>query len=613
MPPEIVRLCAHEKLILDVIRKQAGTFDKAVLECVMNGIEAQLATTAKPKIWIEYSDEGNGVLVVRDPGRGFRSRKEINEWFAQFGTPHEASEGKKWAEFRMGRGQAFSFGRNVWRTGTFRMEYDLETDPAERSYKCSHALDFALESDLENYPGCEVTIHFYKRQVGKGYFYSSVDAFKSAIKKQVEFMEGEIYFNGEQINTPASECTWDIVTEDAYFMFGKGHDLTLYNMGAYVKPYDAASAGVTGVVVSKEKMDVNFARNSILSTCEIFQRIWLVIRDNKVKRIRAESRWLNDNQKINALLELRDGEIKYSDIKTLGLFELAGGKFLSLDAVRKMRSPWTFAMRGDDVADRLDYLNEAICFADDVLAALDYTGKPVDFFNWLLRESFRDCDGGPKSSDWNKIRAFYRDFSTLADGYDSVHKILSTDDQSKAERRFLRAMESYQCWRGRTLCIGTCDTANGWTDGSSYIVFNRAFLKDNNPGYDGGVAACVTLAIHELAHDSDDTGTHVHSAEFYRAYHDLTRGSALHIIASLARKLDRVKWETKAEEEAEKAAKALARRDKALGLKKVVVIDPMVVQPKINGANVVIVAGKVAASPKVRIVKKSKRRRLRRF
>ena len=152
MVSETIRLTAHEKFIIASMKRQAGTVEKAVLELVMNSIEAQLDAQGRtnpkkpPQVWIEYIDEGNGKLIVRDPGRGFRNRQEIMNWFAMFGTPHDESEGKKWAEFRMGRGQAFSFGKNTWRTGKFLMVYDLETHPDERTYAKpdgdNHVLDF---------------------------------------------------------------------------------------------------------------------------------------------------------------------------------------------------------------------------------------------------------------------------------------------------------------------------------------------------------------------------------------------------------------------------------------------------------------------------------------
>src|SRR6059058_5478397 len=89
----------HEKLLVDVIMRQAGSIEKAILEGVMNSIEAG-ATRVDVKVEPR-------AIEITDDGRGFRSRQEIETFFETFGQPHDASEGKRWAQFRMGRGQLF--------------------------------------------------------------------------------------------------------------------------------------------------------------------------------------------------------------------------------------------------------------------------------------------------------------------------------------------------------------------------------------------------------------------------------------------------------------------------------------------------------------------------
>ncbi len=627
MVTEIVRLSAHEKFIIDGIKKQAGSVEKAVLELVMNAIEAQLASKSTPVVNIDFSvgeDGSNPTLVVRDLGRGFKNRNEIEQWFAKFGTPHNEcpecqktmrlqgdtyvcvcgyeTEGRTWAEFRMGRGQAFSFGRNVWRTGKFRMEYDLETDPDDRTYSHkdgteNHVLDFSLQSNLPNQQGCEVSVFFYENPIGNGY--RSLDDFKASIKHHVEFMEGKITFNGEQINTPASECDWDVETDDACFMFGKGNKLALYNIGAFVNDHSAADMGLTGVVVSKQKLMVNFARNDVMQSCPIWKRIQVIIRENRIKKVRRAARRLNNDERISTLLDLLCGDASYDEVKTIGLLELTDGKVLSLDAIRKIRSHWTFASPGSRIADRLMQVDEAICFSTHTLDSVSYSGDERDFFEWLLKEH----DSGELPNGWDKIKAFYKPFEGLSSGYENVYRIIPTSKLSKAERCFLRVMERFDRWKGRTLCIGTSDTANAWTDGSTYIAFDRKFLKRNNPQYYTGAAALVTLAYHEMAHDDDDTGTHFHNVEFYQKYHDMTcMTCVMDMIGELPHKMSGQKWQDQAEETAEKEAKKKAARDVKLGIKRVV-------RKQENVA--AAAATRITHTPKPRVVKAKKKRRRR--
>ena len=94
----------------------------------------------------------------------------------------------------------------------------------------------------------------------------------------------------------------------------------------------------------------------------------------------------------------------------------------------------------------------------------------------------------------------------------------------------------------------------------------------------------MTLGFHELAHDTDDTGSHIHGVEFYEAYHDMTRGMALHWISNLSYKMRAQKNQDQADVEAEKEAKKEARREKKLGVaravKRLTHIPTKVVEPK---------------------------------
>ena len=74
----------HKKLLLDVIRKQAGSIDKAVLEGVMNSIEANATGVFADFIIVD----GKAVLSIKDDGMGISTEKELIEHFETFGTPH---------------------------------------------------------------------------------------------------------------------------------------------------------------------------------------------------------------------------------------------------------------------------------------------------------------------------------------------------------------------------------------------------------------------------------------------------------------------------------------------------------------------------------------------
>jgi len=483
----------HPKLLLDVIKRQAGSLHKAILEGTMNAIEARCS---RLDITFE-SEKNNGFLTIEDDGEGIGSAEDIKHFFETFGTPHDASEHKTWAQFRMGRGQLFSFGKNTWRTATFKMVVDIKRD----------GLEYELTQNLPHVEGCKIEISLYQHPI-ETWDYSSVDNFRDQIKKQVCFMPVDIFFNGDKLNTPAADCEWTDEDPDAYYLWGAGVELTVYNLGAFCKTLSASNAGNVGIIVSKKQLKVNFARNDIQSDCEVWTRIKEVIKANRIKRRRRTNRRMTDYDKESALQDLRDGVQDWKDIKSISMIPTANDRYVSLDFIRKNRQPWAFAQAGSRAADRIIMSDRGMVFSEKLFLCLNYTGHPHDFFVWLLGDEFA-----------HTVK-LYNSFSVMSEGMSKMNTILPTNKLNVVERRILKWLTRYSNhWRGRTICIGTSDTAIAWTDGSSYIVLERKWLSNVARSY--RASELIATLIHEACHDDDSADTHVHGEEFYRAFHDI--------------------------------------------------------------------------------------------
>ncbi|MHA2279682.1 MAG: hypothetical protein ACXAC5_02145 [Promethearchaeota archaeon] len=574
-------LKAHNKLLLDVIKRQAGTLEKAILEADMNRVEA-----GSP--WFRITLEHNGIeagkpgakLILEDGGRGFRSEKEIHEWFETFGQPHAETEKKTWAQFRMGRGQMFAYGRNVWRTGQFEMTVDID----------NMGLEYNLETGLPNFKGCRIEIELYENPIGM-FHYPSIEKLKLQIKRQIEFMPGKTTFNGERLNTPAEECEWTYQDADAYYLFGTGYsDLTFYNLGAFVEVYSATRAGVTGVIVSKKQLQVNFARNQVQDSCPVFRNILEVVKQNRIKKTR-KSRTLDEYTRDAMLVDIRDGDVDFKDVRAVALVELTNGKRMSLDQLRKTRIPWTFAPKGDRVADRLLWHDEAVCINEDIKTQLGFTDLDRNFFHWLLRHYMeRDYRRYSKGMDkqWEQMARMWRPFETddgetgLANGISRVNKVLPEKLWTDRERRIIKALTrvgSYMNgdakeWDNRTLTVGTSETALAWTDGSTFIAFSRSYLQRLQLGGRGawGCSHLVITGLHEVAHTDATEDSHDHGFAYYKRFHDIVggpnyaSGSPTCIVHYLVGMLNDVKREQHQEKVERKERKAKDRRDTALGL-----------------------------------------------
>ena len=595
------KLQAHDKLLLDTIKRQAGTLQKAILEGVMNGIESGSSNVS---ILFDNTND-KPILQIVDDGCGIRTRDELIKHFETFGTPHEESENKRWAEFRMGRGQLFAHGRNVWRTSTFQMTVDINKD----------GLHYDLVEGLDPISGCRIHIELYRNPIG--WDFNSVDSMKSAVKRQIEFMDTDVLFNGEKLNTPPAECTWDQEDDYAYYLFHTGMKLTLYNMGAYVKDYDASAYGVTGTVVSKQMLKLNFARNEPMSDCLIWQNIADIVQENRQKKVRKERRrTLEKHERIATLRDLHDGVEDYRDVSTIGLITDTNGRLFNLNGLKKVTSYWTFAPLGDAVADKFIQDGTAVCLDKSLLDELDYSGEESNFFNWLIIGLDRD-------DSWRKMSKMYKPFRQLEKGYSRSTSIVPQKNMTLVEKRVVKILEDfdnrYDCFGHRRIVIGLSDTFQAWTDGSGWIAVSRDFLKSLRLSDPYHAAYLIGVLLHEVSHDEDTAGTHTHSFEFYRKFHDSVfsdggrfwrHQSPMGLAALFQSKIQASRLEERQAKIEERERKAKERRDRKLARSGKRGKPAAVASPPIESQEEVLVAAKerVRESMVKLTQKKTKRR-----
>jgi hypothetical protein len=131
---------------------------------------------------------------------------------------------------------------------------------------------------------------------------------------------------------------------------------------------------------------------------------------------------------------------------------------------------------------------------------------------------------------------------------DSTHRIIPKSEWTPSEEAFTRLLtgnavyvidklvrkvapqqnphDYYGPVKGRReIKIGACDTAQAWTDGESYIAFDRSFLNNCGLGRHGidleGWVKIAGVFVHEYLHLDDTTTGCAHTPEFYRDFHDL--------------------------------------------------------------------------------------------
>lgn len=491
-------LTAHENLLVDVIKRQAGTLEKALLEGLMNAVDAN-ATRVDVSY---YEDNGKTYLTIVDNGRGIKTNKEIEENFAQFGTPHTEENAPIYGRFRMGRGQMFAFGVNTWRTGSFKMQVDIEKD----------GLEYELEEGLTEIQGCRIKIELYHKP------YENVNHFKKMVQDQMRFMPIEMYFNEELISTPVDQAQWDYEDDNAYYLFNAGTNMSVYNIGAYTRSYDDWQFGMNGIIVTKKQLKVNFARNDIQHDCTVWHQIKKVIEKNRIKKTVSRSARLTHGEKINLLQQILYGNESVSDNNSRSLVATTSRKSYSLQQIANLNIPWSFGEPNSIIADKLMQSSQAVIFNKHLLTDLGYTGHPHNFFKWLMSgQSSHDSRYMDNTID------LYKDVHELYDNLSEDFVLLADKDLTKKEKDILRMLNTTYAshWNGRVINMGYSTVANAWTDGHSFITLNRDFINGLSLPSAYGVARLVMVLIHEMAHDCNTQGSHIHGLEFYETFHDL--------------------------------------------------------------------------------------------
>jgi hypothetical protein len=501
------RFGMHSKLLLDVIRRQAGSVAKAILEGVMNAVDAQAKTC---RVTLDAAG-----LTIEDDGIGITSREHVEKFFETFGQPHDESEGKVYGTFRMGRGQLFAYGENDWRTGPFRMLVDI----------AKHGLDYTLETLPEAHKGCRIRVAFNDPLKP-----SELDETEREIARWVKYAQCEVYFNGERVSRdPASE-KWDHVTPEAYIRLKPTGSLAVYNLGVHVLDYHGYRLGTGGEVVSRAQLKVNFARNDIQSDCPVWKKIKPFVDLAAAARMKNKKTGLNDDERQRLADKAIAGELPWSDVSGLRLVTLVNGRQVE---VREACNPyiygrrWSNCPRGNRRGDKLLQRRAALVIADETLErwrVKDLAGLQA-LFAKLYRAGY---DYRIEDSAVSVLGVKIVPFAKLTAGLDEVYEIVDPKKYTPREQVWMSLMQQGDLFgsggwsEGRRFVLGESKAANGWTDGASYVAVAREFLAPLNFDVEG-FTRLGCLLIHEFCHKDADTCTHGHEVEFFEQYHELTR------------------------------------------------------------------------------------------
>jgi len=474
----------HPQLLMDVIRRQAGTLAKALLEGAMNAVDA-----GATRFGINVTPEA---IEMDDDGCGFKDKAEIEGFFEVFGQPHDEGDAT-YGRFRMGRGQIFSFGRNLWKSRGFTMDVDVAKD----------GLDYKLVEGDTGIDGCYIKVELYEELTRV-----SLQELKAELKTYVAYLQIPVLFNGEQLSAPTDTQKWDYEDEFMCIRFSGTGGLVVYNMGVMVKIYGGYEFGTGGTVVSKKQLKVNFARNDVMSDCPVWRKVKAVVKQKADIKVRS-----------SPMTEHSRARLAKDFLEERGVFRLHQNKKLITDVRGRHHSLETFRRRlasevvssapqGDRIGDRLMQIKVAFIISKETLDRFGVMS--VDGLVLLLK-----CNGMVQYGPSN-----IRDFEDIRESVPDTYDILPEKELTPKEKLWLRIANRFSVLKRRRYFIGISGGAKMWTDGGTFIAVDRDWLKDLKIESIGDIVQFGQVLHHEYTHDDNNQESDVHGPQFYEDYHD---------------------------------------------------------------------------------------------
>ena len=505
------------RIILDLIKRQAGSLYKALAELIANAQDG-----GATRVDVTLPRDGAS-FVVADDGDGFKDADEVRRYYKRFGFEHEGDEhaGRRvHGRFGLGRAQAWAWASTVYVTN--HMEIDTNVEQRGLRY-------ILRESDRLLHKGCKVIGTLYKPADA-----ATVNATVRELTLNARFMDLPVYLNGKRISTPPQESKWTIEDDDAYYLFDSSDKLQVYSRGVYVCDVGSWRFGTGGMIVSKTALQLDMSRTQLLPrVCPVWARIEAKVKSLHRKASVSSSKALTDPQRQAVITGVLDGEIAIDDVLSRPLLVNVAGRGMSIADLYRSDMATAAPDRDKNLGEVMHRDGSVLVLAEKCLGwwlggfPLARDRNPVAELVTLIR-SKTTCDHVRSSLD--RLRAV--PFEVLANEYRGDQRVVPDVDLSPKAHFALEVTRRVQNYlpdidgrrdrrRGaRRLSGGVSTTADGWTDGSRFITLNavvleRAFLSE------AGMRSLYSLLIHEYLHSESSAGEHSHDVTFYKAFHDL--------------------------------------------------------------------------------------------
>lgn len=501
-----------KNMIYHSIKSQAGSIEKAILECLMNAVDAGAS-----KVYVDL--DANGIdYTVTDNGRGFISKDEIINCFGAFGFDHDTKEEKlknrTFGTFGIGRAQLWAFSSNIWLTNEFKLDVDIK----------SRDLNYIISTVSKPFKGCKIVGKFYETQT-----LGEIQNIQRNLIKMALYLPISFYLNGKCVSKKLDEQKWTHEVNDAYIKFNDTGSLDIYNQGVFVKSFSNYEYGKGGVVVTTSPLKLNQARNDIMkSSCSLWKRLGKYLKDTATKD-NLKKTTLDDNARKNLLLQWVSNELSFNDLKGKAILPDIKGRYRTLSVLEKTCFRFTIAdNKHSQVGENIYASGNVFVFSPIIFDIFNISSgeELVDILEIKYKNYFYEC---------KKLE--FISFDKLKSQYKSKHDIIIPSKYSKKQKVFMSIYEtivkecsviinSYFKRYGdnaivaRKGILGNSETALAWTDSTSFIAIDRNTLALIDQG-NRGINKIINIVIHEYLHNESSIEDHAHSHEFYENFHNI--------------------------------------------------------------------------------------------
>lgn len=532
------------QIIHHIIYSQAGSIGKAVIELIMNSVDAKAAA-----VRLTLTKEG---FHCADDGTGFASREDVLRYFGRFGTPHQVGDAT-YGRFRLGRGQIMAHAKTDWVSNRWLMRVDTRT----------MGYNYELEDLQESSTGCTITGTWYEA-LNDLELLSAVQE----IRDLVRYTPISVELNGRVITRDPANEKWDFEDEWAYYRAKEDGPVSIYNQGVLVRNDSSHVWGAGGLIVSKQAINLNVSRTEILrKTCPVWKPI-----AKEFKRLAdSVSAKLGDHRKTEArrakyARSLLSGDEHICDVyvKEEVITLLPGKRHVTLKdfcdkAYRSHRGAdakgtYTLIEHGHDIPKGEAIAREGIIQIVHP-KTLERFGchNFIDFEEALERALANISEAaGAAVERGERSPWFWRGepleapklvaYATFRDAF--IERTQVVDDREVLDKETRRAwtalrwcLQHYagacigaERYRDGTLrydekrlqiLLGVSNTAEAWTDGKTYLAINCDIVKRLSSKPLEAVAYIFALVEHEVAHQGDSIACG-HDEAFYQRYHDIS-------------------------------------------------------------------------------------------